>query len=216
MARVSGKLTGRALGWDRNAIGTATKRVPQDTGRVLIGRIAGIVAGFHQTVNNDTGEVQIGLKGQFRGVSSLNEMVQDGNKVGADKLPVMIDSGNPIVVSAGRCYLPGGLQEMIETAYKDAIKTDKDATVSFALDLFAIPATNKAGYSYDGDMLVEATEQDPLDMLFTNANAVTTLPGSTTMAAIEAQPVDAALAPAPAAEPASEPAPDTGKGKSNK
>ena len=179
MARISGKLTAKALGWDRNAIGAAVKKVPADGGRVFIGRIGGIVSGLHQTVNDDTGEVQTGLKGSFRGVSAMNETAPDGDKKDANGVPVMVDTGKPITVTAGRCYLPGGLQEMIEAAYAQATATDAKATINFALDLYGIPASNKAGYSYDGDTVSEATESDPLDMLFNGANATKPMPGST-------------------------------------
>lgn len=99
MARLSGKLTARTLGWDRIAIGAETKKVPADGGRVLLGRFAGIVSGLKQTVNNDTGEVQNGLKGQFRGLSTRNEKGES------------VDVGKGLIVTAGVCYLPGGIQD---------------------------------------------------------------------------------------------------------
>jgi len=152
MSRLSGKLTAKTLGWDRNAIGMATSAVPAVGGRVLLGRIVGIVAGLKQIVNADTGEISNGLKGQFRGVSSKKD---------AD--------GNEISVTAGVCYLPGGIQDMIEGALSAAQDTanggNSRATVQFGIDLYAIPATNKAGYSFDADSLVSATEADPLAML---------------------------------------------------
>jgi hypothetical protein len=165
MARLSGKLTAKSLGWDRNRIGTEIAKVPADGGRVLLGTIVGIVSGLRQTINNDTGEIQNGLKGQFRGVSTLGE--DSGKEIG-DKNPAR-------TVTAGVCYLPGGIQEMIEGALAAAQDTtsggDARATVQFALKLFAIPATNRAGYSFDADNLVEATESDPLDALLTAATA---------------------------------------------
>lgn len=177
MARIAGKLTAKSLGWNRDEIGIAVKKVPQDGGRVFIGRIVGIVAGLHETVNEDTGEVQTGLKGNFRGVSSKPEMKQDGNKKDANG-PVMIPTGDAITMTAGRCYLPGGIQEMIEGAYKEAAQSDKNATVSFGVDLYAIPANNKAGYSYDADTVTEAATADPLDALLQSANALKALPGA--------------------------------------
>ncbi len=199
MTRISGKLTAKALGWDRNAIGTAVKKVPQDGGRVFLARIGGIVSGMHQTVNDDTGEVQTGLKGSFRGLSSVTEA-----KSADDATQV------PIIVTAGRCYLPGGLQEMVEAAYAQATATDAKATVNFALDLYAIPATNKAGYSYDGDTVTEATESDPLDMLMAGAAANKPMPGLPALAAPEPE----AEAPAdPAPEPEAEAPAPKGKGK---
>jgi hypothetical protein len=181
MARIAGKLTAKSLGWDRNAIGAAVKKVPQDGGRVFIGRVVGIVSGLHETVNDDTSEVQTGLKGNFRGISSLPEMraKMDGeNPVMKDGVAVMEPTGEPITMTAGRCYLPGGIQEMVEGAYKGARQGDTNATVSFGVDLYAVPATNKAGYSYDADTVTEAATADPLDALLQSANALKALPGT--------------------------------------
>jgi len=145
-----GKLSPKAMGWDRNAIGTETAKVPADGGKVLLGRIVGIVSGLKQTVNNDTGDIQTGLKGNFRGFSSL-----------PNKEPV----------TSGVCYLPGGIQEMIEGALATAQEGgDKKATVNFAIDLFAIPATNKAGYWFKADNIVEMSAADPLELLLQSAN----------------------------------------------
>lgn len=163
MARLSGKLTAKTLGWDRIAIGGETKKVPADGGRVLLGRFAGIVSGLKQTVNADSGEVQSGLKGQFRGLSSRNEKGES----------VAIGSG--LVVTAGVCYLPGGIQDMIEGTLASAQESDPRATVQFAIDLYAIPASNKAGYSFDADTVIEAEEADPLDALLASAANVAAL-----------------------------------------
>ena len=160
--RLSGKLTAKSLGWDRNRIGTEVAKVPADGGRVLLGTIVGICSGLRQTVNGDTGEIQNGLKGQFRGVSSLGD--DTGKEIG---------TGNPArSVTAGVCYLPGGIQEMIEGVLASAVEKDAKATVNFGLKLFAIPATNKAGYTFDADNLIEAQEADPLSTLLASAAAV--------------------------------------------
>ena len=210
MARISGKLTGKALGWDRNAVGVAVAKVPADGGRVFIGRIAGTVSGLHQTVNDETGEVQTGLKGSFRGISSKFEPMDSGNK-DANGAAIMVDSDKRVIVTAGRCYLPGGLQEMVEAAYAAATQGDGNAknTVDFALDLYAIPATNKAGYSYDGDTVMEASATDPLDTLFSIAASTKPMPGMATTAL----PAPAEPAPEPAPTPAPEPAAEAPKGK---
>lgn len=142
-----GKLTPKALGWDRNKIGSEVAKVPADGGKVLLGRFAGIVAGLRQTVNNDTQEVQSGLKGNFRGISSIDKSE----------------------VTSGVCYLPGGIQDMIEGALAAAKEADAKATVNFAIDLFAIPATNKAGYSFKADNIVAPNAADPLAMLLEQA-----------------------------------------------
>jgi hypothetical protein len=138
-----GKLSPKAIGWDRNRIGTEVAKVPADGGKVLLGRIVGMISGLKQTVNNETGDIQTGLKGNFRGISSVDGLA---------------------AVTSGVCYLPGGIQEMLEGALASAKENDAKATVTFAIDLFAIPATNKAGYSFKAS--------DPLAMLLEQANAV--------------------------------------------
>lgn len=159
MARISGKLTPKALGWDRNRIGTEVAKVPQDGGRVELGTIVGIASGLRQTINNDTGEIQTGLKGQFRGVSTLGD--DTGKEIGPKNAQR--------VVTAGVCYVPGGIQSMIEGALAQAQEKDEKATVQFGLKLFAIPATNKAGYSFDAETLLKTEEADPLDTLLSMA-----------------------------------------------
>jgi len=161
MARISGKLTAKTLGWDRNRIGTEVAKVPAQGGRVELGTIVGIVSGLRQTVSNDTGEIQNGLKGQFRGVSSL----------GTDSGKEISDANPAATVTAGVCYLPGGIQEMLEGALAQAKEADASATVRFGIKLYAIPATNKAGYSFDADNLIEAAESDPLGDLLELAGA---------------------------------------------
>lgn len=154
-----GKLTPKSLGWDRNQLGTETAKVPADGGKVLIGRIVGIVAGLRQTINNDTGEVQNGLKGNFRGVSS--KVYPEGAE----------QAGKPITVTSGVCYLPSGIQDMIEGALASAKEADAKATVNFAIDLYGIPATNKAGYSFKAENIVAPQTADPLAMLLEQAEA---------------------------------------------
>lgn len=149
-----GKLTPRTLGWDRNRIGTEVAKVPMDGGKVLLGRIVGIVSGLKQTIDKETGDISSGLKGNFKGISSLDE-----------KPPV----------NSGVCYLPGGIQEMLEGSLAQAKENDSKATVRFAIDLFAIPATNKAGYSFKADNIVEASETNPLDDLLNEATRIKAL-----------------------------------------
>lgn len=174
MARLSGKLTAKTLGWDRNRIGTEVAKVPADGGRVQLGTFVGIVSGLKHNVN-ESGEVTSGLKGQFRGVSTLGD--DSGKEVG---------EGNPLrTVTAGVLYLPGGIQDMIEGSLAEAKATDANATVRFGLTLYAIPATNKAGYSFDADTKLEAQESDPLADLLAIA---TNVPAP--VAALEAPPVD--------------------------
>lgn len=171
MVEIVGKLTAKSLGWDRNAIGNATS---DTTVKQKMGTIAGIVSGLRQTVNNETGDIQTGLKGNFRGVSTLTAKVIEKNADGTDKMkdgkPVVRDTGTPIEVRSGVCYLPAGLQDMIEGSLAQAQEHDPKATVSFALDLYAIKDTNKAGYTFRAETLVQPDERDPLDMLMDQAN----------------------------------------------
>jgi hypothetical protein len=175
MARLSGKLTAKTLGWDRNRIGTEVAKVPADGGRVMLGTFVGIASGLKHIINNDTGEVSNGLKGQFRGISSLGD--DSGKEIG--------DTNPPRAVTAGVLYLPGGIQDMIEGSLAEAQSIDPKATVRFGIKLYAIPATNKAGYSFDADTLIEAQEADPLADLLALATTPATAP-----AALEAPAVD--------------------------
>lgn len=161
MARLSGKLTAKTLGWGREEIGPAVKAIPQ-TERVLIGRYAGIVSGIKELVNDDTGEVQTGLKGQFRGLSTLDDA---GENVGVD------EKGEPQgkTVTAGVCYLPSGLQDIVEGSYRQAIEQDPRATITFVMDVYALFSGNQAGYTYESEMVTEAEENDPLDVLLGSA-----------------------------------------------
>ena len=152
--KVDGKLSPRALGWDRDTISAAIKKItPSD--RVLIGRFGGVVAGLKMTENAKDGSVQIGLKGNFRGISSI----LDGK-------------GEPIRSESGVCYIPGGIQEMIEGNYSIAREQDKNATVTFLVDLYAIHANNPVGYTFTAETVVEPGENNQLDMLFEQGDNV--------------------------------------------
>jgi hypothetical protein len=179
--QLTGKLTPKALGWDRFAIGGAVKDTTQ---RVKLGTIVGIVSGLRQTVNNETGDIQTGLKGNFRGVSTLNlfeiEKDAEGNDKMKDGKPVMLDTGKVISVTSGVCYLPGGIQDMIEGALAAAKEKDAKATVSFGIDLYAVKDTNKAGYTFNADTKVETAERDPLDLLLEQASGAVALPAPET------------------------------------
>lgn len=168
--QIVGKLTAKSLGWDRFAIGNATKDTTQ---RQHMGLIAGVVSGLRQTVNNETGDIQTGLKGNFRGISTVDEMRPAKNKDGTDKVKdgkaVMEPTGEKLIVTSGVCYLPGGIQDMIEGTLAKAKEADPKATVSFALDLYCVKDTNKAGYTFQAETKLEAAERDPLDILIEQA-----------------------------------------------
>lgn len=182
MTELVGKLTAKTLGWDRTALGAATK----DTSVAQkLATIVGIVSGLRQTVNNETGDIQTGLKGNFRGVSTLNLFVpakdpKTGNDIVKDGKPVMTDTGKAIEVRSGVCYLPGGIQDMIEGELARVREHDPKATVSFGIDLFSLRDSNKAGYTFKAETLVEAQERDPLDMLMDQARKALPAPEATT------------------------------------
>lgn len=161
------KLTAKTLGWDRNKIGTATTESEAPLGRVHLGRIVGIVAGLRQSINNDTGEVQSGLKGNFRGISSI------------------VKDGAAIEVTSGVCYLPSGIQSMIEGELAKVQATDKSAVINFAIDLYALRDANKAGYTFDADNIVESAVADPLADLLAKAGETKALPGAAPAPALE-------------------------------
>jgi len=169
------KLTPKSLGFDRNVLGAECKTL-SDEGSIKLGRFVGIVTGLRHTVDEEKGgEIQTGLKGTFRGISTLNRMVpkMDGDKPvrdDKDKI-VMLDTGEKIVVTSGVCYLPSGLQDMIEGAFVAARENDPKATVNFAIDLYGIKANNKAGYSFKAENIVAPTHADPLAMLLEQADA---------------------------------------------
>lgn len=203
-----GKLTPKSLGWDRAAIALATApfrddkgEVTNPNGKVRLGRFVGIVAGLRQTVDADTGDIQTGLKGNFRGISTKE----------AD--------GKPIVVTSGVCYLPAGIQDMVEGALATAREADGKATVQFAIDLFGIAATNKAGYSFMADNIVAPATADPLALLLEQAAGNSALPAPEGEAPTGDAPTgdeptgDAPTGDAPTGDAPADPAPKGGKAK---
>lgn len=150
--KLSGKLTAKALGWDRLAIATAVAAVGT-TARVNLGRFVGVVTDLRHTIDQKNGEIQTGLKGNFRGIST-----KDG-----------------LEVTSGVCYLPSGIQSMIEGSMEAAKEKDPKASVQFALDLFALHSTNAAGYTFEAQNIVQADAVDPLAALLESANAITPL-----------------------------------------
>lgn len=207
---IVGKLTAKTLGWDRATLQQSTLHV---TTPILMATVVGIVSGLKPNVDEDTGDVSYGLKGNYRGISTRAPMIDTGtkdangapvfaplmrDKIGEDGKPVMVaklddkdkpvkdDKGEPVMVAeqeaalievrSGVCYLPSGLQDMIEGAYAQAIENDPKATVSFGLDLYCLKDTNKAGYTFKAETKVEAQERDPLELLMSQAKTVKALP----------------------------------------
>lgn len=109
---------------------------------VFMCRIMGIARGIKAAVGQD-GDPVFGLTGQFEGQ----------NAKGAS-------------YSSGVCYLPSGIQELIQDPLEAAINAgDKTAAITFTMDLFAVTATNKAGYSFRAELLSDAEREDPFKAL---------------------------------------------------
>jgi hypothetical protein len=160
-----GKLTAKSLAWDRGALIAVTATNPNP---VKLATIVGMISGLKQTVNQETGDIQSGLKGNFRGLSTKFIMEDTGTK-DEHGVPVLKATDVPVEVTSGVCYLPGGIQDMLEGTLAKAKEGDAKATVSFGIDLYVLKDTNKAGYTFKAETRVEATESDPLDLLMQQA-----------------------------------------------
>lgn len=66
------------------------------------------------------------------------------------------------IVSSGVCYLPEGIQAMIESKLEGEHAAD---SVQFALEVATVKATNAAGYTWAVTPMVAASEADPLQAL---------------------------------------------------
>jgi hypothetical protein len=64
---------------------------------------------------------------------------------------------------SARCYLPGGIQEVIEALVKSIPEGDRLASVDFAFRIFAVEATNAVGYTYEALPLINLSSNDGLD-----------------------------------------------------
>jgi hypothetical protein len=64
---------------------------------------------------------------------------------------------------SARCYLPGGIQQVIEDLVKALPEGDKLASVDFAFRIFAVEAANPVGYTYEALPLITLTSNDGLD-----------------------------------------------------
>lgn len=170
------------MGWTKAVLATSVAAIT-DADKIFLGRVAGIVTGFKETIDEKTGNIQLGLKGSFKAIS--------------DKVD---EKGVLLEIRSGVCYLPGGIQETVETAYKGArgegANERKNATVAFAVDLYVRRANNAAGYSYEAETLMTPEENDPLAGLFSQALETKALPSKT----IAAPKSDVSSLPAPAPE----------------
>jgi hypothetical protein len=69
------------------------------------------------------------------------------------------------VFNAAMLYLPGGIHEMISEPVKHATQ-DKDGkpimgSLTFSIDLYTVPSSNAAGYSYEAVSNIPIAKLDP-------------------------------------------------------
>ena len=158
------KLSVATLGWKRSDIEMALKDIPK-SGEILLARVAGIVTGLKAYIDPKSSEVQYGLKGQFKGMSSKDQFADQS--------------------VSGVCYLPSGIQAMLEgelaKRQDETAGGSKGATITFAMDVYAFNENNAAGYSFRGENLLNNGEggSDPLDILLGEAEKLVALPAPT-------------------------------------
>ena len=122
-------------------LGTVPARAKAEKKRVHLARIIGVATGT-KLKTDQAGEPIVAVIGQFEGTN--------------------VETGQ--VAQSATLYLPGGIQEVIEAAVDS--REDKNAAVPFALDIFAKPDNNKAGYTYDVEFIQKpAGRVDPLEAL---------------------------------------------------
>lgn len=164
MSILTPKLSPRSMGWTKAVLATAVAAIT-DADKIFLGRVAGIVTGFKETLDEKTGQIQLGLKGSFKAISNRPD-----------------DNGVMPEIRSGVCYLPGGIQETVEAAFLEARgqggNERKGATIQFAVDLYVKRANNAASYSYEAETLLKPAENDPLAGLFNEVNSAKALPGA--------------------------------------
>lgn len=124
-------------------IGANPSRAKTENRKVPLGRFYGVARGIIMKVDN-RGEPITGLTGDFYGVN--------------------IDTGEKY--QSGVLYLPGGIHEMLVNGVDQGETNDKGkpvyTPVEFGFDVWATPASNPIGYSYEATPLLEARVSDPI------------------------------------------------------
>ncbi len=147
MTDLVGKLTLKTMGCN-GAVATVTKE------KTPLARIMGIARNI-KAATGQNGDPVFGLTGQFEGTN-----IQDGK-----------------VFNSAVCYLPGGILELIldplEAILNGDDKQAKVNGVAFALDIFAVPDTNKSGYTFVAERLGEQLQADPLAALKAQIGEIT-------------------------------------------
>lgn len=121
--------------------------------RVPMMRCFGIASGL-KTVVAANGDVHTAITGDFKAQN--------------------IETGDTFV--SGVLYLPAGIHDLLQSAVDGGLdKNDKPVyrPVKFGLDIYAVPSTVPAGYSYEATPIIEAQEDDRLAEL---AQALPALP----------------------------------------
>lgn len=161
-------------------MGTRPKRAAADNIKTPLCRVMGTARGLKSAIDTN-GDPTFGLTGSFLGINVAQALL-----AGKENNPT--DYGQ---YTSGVLYLPGGIQELIqsplEALLSDADKAKADAAaIEFALDLFAVPSTNKAGYSFTATLLGEAAQSDPFAAIKARVGEVK-LPALPSPAEIETQ-----------------------------
>lgn len=115
--------------------------------KVPVARIMGIAYGT-KVVEAANGDVFTAITGQFEGTN--------------------LETGQ--VFQSGVLYLPAGFHEQIADPLK---KENAPEQIEFAMELYAVPADNLSGYSYEAKPLIKIVEADPLASL---RNTLSSLP----------------------------------------
>lgn len=134
-----GKLTLKSMGC-QGAIVLVTKA------KTPLARIVGIARNIKAATGNN-GDPVFGLTGQFEGTN-----IQDGK-----------------IFKSAVAYLPNGILELIldplEAVLNGEDKVAKANGIPFALDIFAVPDGNKAGYTFTAEIVGKNLQADPLAAL---------------------------------------------------
>lgn len=137
-----GKMTIATLGTKPKVITVMSdKQLADNKNRAFLARIMGTARNTKMAIDTN-GNPVFGLTGEF-----LAQVTDP-------------DNGTVEEYTSGVLYLPGGLQELVQSPLEKAIDEagGKSVGISFAMDLFSVKATNKAGYSFAADL---AGDKDP-------------------------------------------------------
>lgn len=132
MSKILPKMSVKTLG------ANPKKAAAGDNLRIPLIRVLGVASGI-KAATDARGDPVFGLTGQFEGTN--------------------IETGE--TAQSGVLYLPGGIQELLQGPLETAIADDKNARIQFAYDIFAVSASNPAGYSFEAENLIEVEREDP-------------------------------------------------------